>query len=718
MKKRLFILCLVLATLLAFSAPAAAEDWEGYTKITDAAGLRAIADAPAGNFYLDKDINLSAINDWVPIANFSGVLDGNHHKITGLTLSVSANTDASAGLFVNISGATVRNLELDGFAVLADSETQTAKAGCLAANITNSTIISCSCSGSVSARGAKAFAGGFCTNMTGCNAAGLTNTATVSAVGIETAEAGGIGSAENSALGKGQNSANVTAAAPQALAGGIFAKATAVSVKDAYNRGEITGAGNDYSRAGGICGIMKEKSVLQNTYNAGKIKLSQSNEPSGTVEAFGVTEGLNGTPAEEAAAAEPSGTVTPSAADEAAGAVAGESINSTGTNNYYLKDTAAKGTGLGTETAKVLNETEMGNKTSFTGFDFTNVWTVNPAAEYKYPTLAEDGGIYLSESEITIKVGDTHDLTMIPADSGILPGDVEWKSADGSIAAVDNTGRVKGIKEGKTDVTVTVKGTSDSAVCHVTVIQDTPAAKPSIKLSEDEITVIVDGNSKKLEVTATPKDTDLSNLVWSVKDKNVAEVDSEGNVTGLKKGQTIVTADLGDGITAECIVNVVDYFTVTYHANTAPFNSGKDVDSSVKGIPTDKTEYNDSDNNEAVIMGSGKLSSSAKNYKTMTDGVPTWNGYTFLGWATTSDAKAAEYKAGNVKKLDGDLDLYAVWKVDTTGNNSSKTNNNSKSTSKSPQTGDDNNLAFYIVLAAVSGLGVVYCIYRRKKSAE
>ena len=69
----------------------------GYTAIRTPADLAAINGS--GNYILMEDIDVSG-TEWTPIASFSGVLDGNGHKITGLN-----NT-----LFNNFNG-TARNLE-------------------------------------------------------------------------------------------------------------------------------------------------------------------------------------------------------------------------------------------------------------------------------------------------------------------------------------------------------------------------------------------------------------------------------------------------------------------------------------------------------------------------------------------------------------------------------------------------------------------------------
>ncbi|MBK4831626.1 hypothetical protein CU001_0677 [Enterococcus faecium] len=44
-----------------------------------------------------------------------------------------------------------------------------------------------------------------------------------------------------------------------------------------------------------------------------------------------------------------------------------------------------------------------------------------------------------------------------------------WKSSDATIAGVDSTGKVSGVKAGTADITVTTKDGSKTAKCTVTV---------------------------------------------------------------------------------------------------------------------------------------------------------------------------------------------------------------------------------------------------------
>jgi hypothetical protein len=76
------------------------------TSVTTAVGLQAMAGA--GHYSIGADIDLVGVT-WTPIANFSGVVEGNGYTISNL--SINAPTLSNRGLFTTIgSGCEVRNL--------------------------------------------------------------------------------------------------------------------------------------------------------------------------------------------------------------------------------------------------------------------------------------------------------------------------------------------------------------------------------------------------------------------------------------------------------------------------------------------------------------------------------------------------------------------------------------------------------------------------------
>jgi len=96
-------------------------DWTGIGSSKEL--VEKITDDPAGWYFLTADISLASYSSgWRPIGieegsnyttfSFSGILEGNGSKVTGLTIKDSNQSYDDAGLFSVIDGGTVRNLSV------------------------------------------------------------------------------------------------------------------------------------------------------------------------------------------------------------------------------------------------------------------------------------------------------------------------------------------------------------------------------------------------------------------------------------------------------------------------------------------------------------------------------------------------------------------------------------------------------------------------------
>lgn len=84
------------------------------TDISTVDGLQAMSGS--GHYKLTADIDLTGVN-WVPVSGFSGVFDGQNHRILGLNI-YHTGTAASKGLFETLaSNAQVRNVIFDNCSV-------------------------------------------------------------------------------------------------------------------------------------------------------------------------------------------------------------------------------------------------------------------------------------------------------------------------------------------------------------------------------------------------------------------------------------------------------------------------------------------------------------------------------------------------------------------------------------------------------------------------
>ena len=130
---------------------------------------------------------------------------------------------------------------------------------------------------------------------------------------------------------------------------------------------------------------------------------------------------------------------------------------------------------------------------------------------------------------------------------------VAWSSSDRSVATVDKTGTVQGLKPGTATVTATAEG--KSGTCTVTV-KAKAVNVTEVTLDKTELT-LTEGETEALTATVKPDNADNRKVTWSSDKTEVATVDGAGRVTAVKAGEAVVTVTTEDGgKTATCKVTV------------------------------------------------------------------------------------------------------------------------------------------------------------------
>ena len=193
--------------------------------------------------------------------------------------------------------------------------------------------------------------------------------------------------------------------------------------------------------------------------------------------------------------------------------------------------------------------------------------------------------IALDKSTLTVDRGSTEQLTVSysPADTTESKV-VNWSSSDPSIAAVDSSGEVTGVKIGT--ATITAKVGAHTASSTITVV----ALIKSIVL--DKISLTLDrGTTGQLTVSINPADTTESKAVtWSSSNTDIATVDSAGKVTAVKIGTATVTAKVGTH-TASCTINVVALIkSISLNKTYINLDKGSSDQLTVSFDPVDTTE--------------------------------------------------------------------------------------------------------------------------------
>ena len=159
--------------------------------------------------------------------------------------------------------------------------------------------------------------------------------------------------------------------------------------------------------------------------------------------------------------------------------------------------------------------------------------------------------ITLSETTLTLKVGETHTLT-----ATILPEDatdktLTWTTDNETVATVAG-GVITAVGAGETVITATAAN-GVKATCTLTV------EKATVELTSITISgateVLVD---EKITLTATPNaGATLEEVTWKSSDTTIATVEN-GVVTGVKAGTVEITASSGDITSAPYTIEVKD----------------------------------------------------------------------------------------------------------------------------------------------------------------
>ncbi|MBR2769569.1 MAG: Ig-like domain-containing protein, partial [Solobacterium sp.] len=156
-----------------------------------------------------------------------------------------------------------------------------------------------------------------------------------------------------------------------------------------------------------------------------------------------------------------------------------------------------------------------------------------------YTQKIEPGNVIALKA--VIEPSDAYDQTLV------------WTSSDTNIATVTSTGSVKAVKEGTVTITATSKAdNTKKGSITLTISQKSIGA---VVLNENDIELFT-GNSMQLIARIEPEDSGTAVIEWQSKNNAVATVDQNGIVTGVKAGETIISAGVRNGPSAECIVTV------------------------------------------------------------------------------------------------------------------------------------------------------------------
>ena len=148
-------------------------------------------------------------------------------------------------------------------------------------------------------------------------------------------------------------------------------------------------------------------------------------------------------------------------------------------------------------------------------------------------------------------------ITIYTTDKGIrLEGEVfpsnasntalQWYSKDSSIVEVDNTGHIKPVNIGMTEVVASTTDGGFKSKCFVNVIQEIIKAQTVTIQNKDNINLQV-GEKWDGVVSVLPSNARNRSVEWKSDNEDIATVSKTGTVRALAEGKVKITAESSDG---------------------------------------------------------------------------------------------------------------------------------------------------------------------------
>jgi len=213
-------------------------------------------------------------------------------------------------------------------------------------------------------------------------------------------------------------------------------------------------------------------------------------------------------------------------------------------------------------------------------------------------------GIELNETQRSLYVDDTLQLTATVSPENADGKAVIWKSSDADIATVDALGRVTAKKAGKAIITCTSLDDQEvQTYCNIEVLQH--VENITLDWSEKQM---FRGTKIRMEPKIVPEDASNKNVTWTSSDEKVAVVSEDGTVTAVGYGTATITCTSEEQpqCSASCTVQILEKIQeITMNYETVTMKPDDKISLQVTTVPEiERTMgvFFASDNKDAVTV--------------------------------------------------------------------------------------------------------------------